>query len=171
VPQTIRIDRAGGRVNHRVVLAEHVHPAARPADALQLGQHSLRFRHRLRHVPAHDEVELSSCELQLERIALLEPHARGQRCIPAARIGDRTFQDVHANQFGLRVARSQPCSDLATAAADVGDLRSRGQPVAIEQSLLLRPDCVGLRSQIAQHRLIGHLFGLGIALFHLIRTE
>jgi hypothetical protein len=40
-------------------------------------------------------------------------------------------------------------------------VRSFGQLVSLEEPLLLRPDGVGLRRQIAQHRLIAHLFGPG----------
>jgi hypothetical protein len=50
--------------------------------------HFLRLRHGLRHVPAHDQVEVSGRQLQLEGVALLEAHARRQRCVPAPRIGD-----------------------------------------------------------------------------------
>ena len=105
-------------------------------------------------------------EFQLERIALLEPHARRQRRIAPARIGDRAFQDVDAHELGVGVARREPRGDLTAAAADIGDAGGRRQRVALEQLLLLRPDRLGLRGQVAQHRLVGHLLGLGIALFH-----
>src|SRR4029078_1706382 len=102
------------RVQHRVVLAEHVDPTARPADALQFGEHPPRFWYRLRHVPEYAEVESAGAELQLERVALLESHARRQRRIPPARVSDRGFQDVHPDQLGFRVKRGKPRSDLAT---------------------------------------------------------
>ncbi len=153
-------------MNHPVVLTQHMHPASRLADATQLRQHPLRLRHRLSHVPAHHEVELSVGEFQLERIALLEPHPRRKRCISSPRISDRALQDVDAHQLGVRVARREPRGDFPAAAADIRNPGVRRQPVALEEMLFLRPDRHGLRSKIAQHRLVGHLLGLGISLFH-----
>ena len=81
VPQAIRVDLARGRVNHPVVLAQDVDPAARSTDAAQLGQHfcgsgtdCVMCRHTTR----------SNCpgnELQFER----RP-ARTARAAPAPRI-------------------------------------------------------------------------------------
>ncbi len=99
VPQPIRIHRAGRHVEHAVVLAEHVDPAAGLADAIQLGDDSSRLGDRLSHVAAHDQIELTIAELQLERVALFEAHPSASACVRSPCVKLRSFPEYPRRRF------------------------------------------------------------------------
>jgi hypothetical protein len=82
--------------------------------------------------------------------------------MPPARRVEMDVEHVDAEHVGAWIALGEPRRDLAGAAAAVEDARVFGNPVAIEQSRLLRPDAVGLRGERPHHRLVRHLLGLGI---------
>jgi hypothetical protein len=129
-----------------------------------LGQYQAEVRHRLRHVPADDQVEAGIGDIEREGVALRVGDAIAEGHAVAPRACKVAFEDVDAGQRRLRIALRKPARDLAGAAAQVQDAQRAGQPVAIEQHLFLRPDRLRLVRQIARHRLVAHLFGLRIAL-------
>src|SRR5690606_23296449 len=97
------------------------------------------------------------------RVALFEAYAWCKRSMTLAGIRNRTVEDIDPDKLRARVPGRETRRDLAAAAADIRDARLRRQRVAVEEFFLLWPDRVGLRGEIAQHRLVGHLLGLWIA--------
>src|SRR5207248_2214251 len=116
-------------------------------------------------MPADDAIELLVREGEYQGIAELEANTRAElRALRAGAIEMLLFE-VDPDKLGIRILRSQPLGDLPRAAADVEN-GAVSDWMTIEDRLLLRPDGLGLRSEVAHHRLIGHLLRLRTARMH-----
>jgi hypothetical protein len=74
-----------------------------------------RFRDRLRHVAAHNQIKLPRLKSQREGVALLKAQSWRERGVAAARIGDRAFEYVDAESLlarGYMRARREVISPL-----------------------------------------------------------
>ena len=138
-------------------------PAAGLADAPEFGERTLGVRNSLGHVPASDEIKRIGGQLQFEGIAGFEAHPRCERSVALARVGDGPFQDVDADDVRTGKQGGESCGDFAAPTADIGDPGIGSQRVARQEWLLLWPDGARLSREVAHHRFVGHLFGLGIA--------
>ena len=126
----------------------------------------LRVGNRLEHVPADGEVEGAVGEGEPEHAAVLEPDAIAEVPGQRARPLEVHLEDVHAEYGRVREGLREASRRLAGAAAGIEDARARGEGVAAEERQLLRPDRLRLGGEGADHRLVGHLHGLGVQLVH-----
>ena len=93
---------------------------------------------------------------------MLEARAVAERRAADARPFEMIVDDVDAEQARTPEHPGKAHGDLARAAAGIKDVRLVWQPVAREERLLLWPDGVRLRGEIADHRLVRHLLPLRI---------
>ena len=149
-------------VDHQIVLGDQVDPAAAPRDADQFGEGALCMWNRLQHMTADDQIERRVGQSQLEDAPVLEAHAFPRDGASRAGQSQVIIDHVDAEQTGAGKHLSEAQRNLAGAAARVEYVRLDGQAVAVEQWLFLRPDRLGLRREIADHRLVRHLPGLRV---------
>ena len=166
VPEPPRIQRAALEVQHAVVFGNQVQPSARAGHPREFGDHAVGMRDRMQHVAADDEIERAIRRVQLEHALVLEGHPRSQRRGASARERQVRVDDVDAEDKRLRVQLAEAEGDLARATAGVEDSQLPREIVPPEQLDLLRPDCIRLRREIADHRLVRHLLCLRIEIGH-----
>ena len=161
-PEVIGVEPPRLEMDHQIVFDDQVQPAAAPRDAGELANDAVGMGNRLQHVPAHDQVERSVRQFQLEDAAVLEARAVAEHRTADARPFEVIVDDVDAEQARTPEQAGKAHGDLARAAAGIEDVRLVGQPVAREERLLLWPDGFRLRGEIADHRLVRHLLSLRI---------
>ena len=124
------------------------------------------MRNSLEHVPADDEIELAVRQAEIEDAAVLEADAIAEPCASALGGVEVGVDDVHAQHAGQRkhLADANEISPVPQPASST--FASRGKSIAREERLFLRPDRLGLRRKIADHRLVRHFTCLWIQLVH-----
>jgi hypothetical protein len=161
-PENVRVERAGHHVQHRVILGQHVHAAARLRHPHELREHAIHVRHGLDHVAVRDQVEAVVGLREPERVAGLELQPRRERGVSGARVFHRRGEQLDAKHGRVRMCLCNPRAELSGARADVQHPRTARQPVEVDQPLFLRPDGFDLRGEIADHGFVRHLRALGI---------
>ena len=102
----------------------------------------------------------------MQHIAVLEADAVTEIAKPGAPAFEVRFLEVDAEITGLRKESGDPRSDLSRSAPRVEDPRALWRRVPPEDGLLLRPDRLDLRRQVADHGLVRHLLCLRAARVH-----
>ena len=152
-------------------------PTAGAQHAAALGEHGLGIGEQLGEVAQGHEVEVPVREAQAGGVALLEEQPRprrsadGTRCAAACggpaeglRGAQHRRQNIHSGDgLGPRKGSCEPPDELPGAAAEIEQARAGRQRVPRQQPGLLRPGRLGLETQRAQHRGIGHLRRLRVA--------
>lgn len=165
-PEIIRIESSRFEIDHQIVFGDQVQPPAAPCDAHELGDGAIGVGNRLKHVAAHDEIELRARKTEIENTAVLESHALAERSASRPGHVEMAVDDVDAKHAGLGKQLRQSLRNLSCAAACIQHVRVGRKAVPLEECFLLRPDRVGLRGEIAHHRLVGHFPGLRIEIVH-----
>src|SRR3989442_8820962 len=110
-------------------------------------------------MPTDDEMELRVVKWQCQRIANLKTNPRAESRASDTRAFEMLLLEIHAYKGRFRIFRRQPLGDLARSAPDI-EHRSVSDRVTVEDRLLLWPNRLCLRGEIAHHRLIGHFSAL-----------
>src|SRR5688500_7582710 len=147
---------------HPVILGDQMNAAAGSQDAKNLRHYLSGVGHRLQNVAAYDGVERRGLESESQRISHFEANPFSELGASAPGAFQMRLFEIDAGERGLRILRGQSGDDLAGPASEV-EHRAVAQRMAIEDRLFLRPDRLGLRGEIPDHRLISHFFRLRTA--------
>src|SRR5437870_13646991 len=117
---------------------------------MDFGEHARRVGHGLNEMPADDEIERPVVEQKRERITALKPSARSES--GAARSGtcEVILIEIDADKDRGERLCGESGSDFTGPASDV-EYRATADRMPLENLLLLRPDRLGLRSEVPHH--------------------
>jgi len=165
LPEVIDVKLRRIAMEHSVILGDEMDAATWSQNAVNLREHPPGVGHCLDEMPAHDEVERCVGKRKSERVTDLELDARSESRGPHSRSGQMRFLEIDAGEAGVGKLLREPRRDFSGPAADVEDFATF-ERMPLENRFLLRPDRLGLRGEVANHRLVGHLPRLRAAAAH-----